>query len=82
MPQYILIEIQSKTKSRVIGLTPGARGGISNIRQAWVWVKKNHKKKLNKKCSYHLYPICHGRFWDFKNGKWVIDSWYGDHQKK
>ncbi len=81
MPAYILIEIQSKRKSRVIGLTPGTSNGITSIRKAWVWVKKNHKRKLNKKYQYQLYPICHGRLWDFKDKKWVINSWYGDHKK-
>ena len=74
MPRYIIIRVQ-KSRSIVDGVTPL----LKSVRRAWGYYKKNFNRRLDKKWSVHIYPINHGRIWNFKDGKWQIGSWYGNH---
>lgn len=77
MPEYIIYRKKGK-KSVVIGYVPSTK----NIRTAWGFFKKNHKRKLIKGWEYHLYAMNHARFWYFEKGKWKIGSWYQNHLRK
>ncbi len=66
------------TKVVILGFTPE----LKNIRRAWGFLKKDHKRKVHKGWQYHIYPINHSRFWTFKDGKWRIGSWYGNHKQQ
>lgn len=77
MPQYIIYR-RKGNKTVLIGLIPN----LANIRRAWGWFKKNHKRKVHIGWEYHIYPINHSRYWKHKDGKWLIGSWYGNHKNK
>jgi hypothetical protein len=80
MPQYIIFKIKGKGKSqqtKTVGFVPH----VKNIRRAWGWFKKNHKRKLQKGWDYLIFPINHGRIWSLDGKKWVIGSWYGNHKQ-
>jgi hypothetical protein len=78
MPQYLVIRKRGK-HSVIVGLTPTLR----SIRRAWGFFKKNHKRKIINKWEYHFFPINHARFWQQnKEGKWRINSWYGNHNRE
>lgn len=81
MPQYLILRVKGtgrSQKSNIIGFTPTLRNG----RSAWVYYKKNFKRSLKKDYIYHVLPINHARIWAFKDGKWRISAWYGNHNQK
>lgn len=53
---------------------------MKSIRAAFSYFKKNFKRRLHKDWQYHLYPLNHARFWNFKDDKWKIGSWYNNHR--
>lgn len=81
MPRYLIVRIKGKgrtQKVKIIGMTPQ----LKSIRLAWTYYKKNFKRSLIKGFAYHLFPLNHSRFWEYNGKKWIINSWYGNHDQK
>lgn len=84
MPQYHIIRRLRKKSTDFESCCIISAAGI---RSAFAAFKKTCKKepekyKLETNYEYHIYPINHCRFWNFKRGKWSIDSFYGNHNQK
>jgi hypothetical protein len=81
MPRYIIFRIKG-TGSNQKTVTVGTTGNLRSVRAAWSWYKKHYKRILRKDWEYHIFPINHARSWKFNGEKWVIGSWYGNHNAK
>jgi predicted phosphohydrolase len=82
MPHYHILERKNKATFISCGIIMAR-----SVRSAWGAYKKLNKKNpkehpINKKLEYHVYPINHSRFWKLKDGKWEIDSFFGNHDAK
>lgn len=82
MPQYHIFSRPKGSGSiyTAIGIISG-----DGARNAWNSFKgwaKREKYTIDPLLEYQIYPINHCRIWENKNGKWTINSFYGNHDAR